>query len=214
LPGFATGAPVRWGASVHQPDGADSPTLPAVDAASPGAAVVPGDGQMAAAPAIRRPGVHWWLVLGLVAIDQASKLLVVAALPLYGSVAVIPDLVDIVHVRNPGVAFGFLNSLDPAYQKVVTTLLALAALLGIGYYARHVRPDEWLARLGLSVILGGALGNLIDRLRQGYVTDFVDVYWGEWHFWAFNVADASITIGAVLVFVDLLLVSRHASHPV
>ena len=71
-----------------------------------------------------------------------------------------------------------------------------------------------MARLGLSIILGGALGNLIDRVRLGYVTDFVDAYWGTWHFWAFNVADASITIGAILVFADLLLVSRHASHPV
>jgi signal peptidase II len=112
------------------------------------------------------------------------------------------------------VAFGFLNNLDPAYQKFVTSLLALTALVGIAYYARLVRPEEWLARLGLSVILGGALGNLIDRLRQGFVTDFVDVYWSTWHFWAFNVADASITIGAILVFADLLLVSRHASHPV
>ena len=67
---------------------------------------------------------------------------------------------------------------------------------------------------GLSLILGGAVGNLIDRLRQGYVVDFVDVYWRGWHFWAFNVADASITIGAMLVFLDLLLVTRHASHSV
>jgi len=63
------------------------------------------------------------------------------------------------------------------------------------------------------MILGGALGNLIDRLHSGYVVDFVDVYWGDWHFWAFNVADACISIGAVLVFVELLLVKRHASHP-
>ena len=158
--------------------------------------------------------MHWWLVLGLIALDQLTKASIVASIPLYGHVQVIPDLFDLVHVRNPGVAFGFLNNLDPAYQKIVTSLLAGFALVGIGYYARLVRPEEWLARLGLSVILGGALGNLLDRLRQGYVTDFVDVYWGTWHFWAFNVADASITIGAILVFADLLLVNRHVSHPV
>lgn len=71
-----------------------------------------------------------------------------------------------------------------------------------------------MARIGLSLILGGAVGNLIDRLRVGYVDDFVDVYFRGWHFWAFNVADASITIGAILVFLDLLLVARHASDSV
>jgi signal peptidase II len=100
------------------------------------------------------------------------------------------------------------------FKPWVTTALAGLALAGIAFYARHVRHDERLARIGLSLILGGALGNLIDRLRQGYVIDFVDVYFRGWHFWAFNVADASITIGACLVFLDLLVVSRHASHPV
>jgi len=90
----------------------------------------------------------------------------------------------------------------------------VAALLGIALYARRLQAHERIARLGLACILGGALGNLIDRVRQGYVLDFVDVYWGTWHFWAFNVADASISIGAVLVFADLLLVKQHASNPV
>jgi signal peptidase II len=90
----------------------------------------------------------------------------------------------------------------------------MVALVGIGFYARHIRREEWAARLGLSLILGGAVGNLIDRLRVGYVVDFVDAYVRDWHFWAFNVADASITIGAILVFLDLLLVSRHASDSV
>jgi signal peptidase II len=77
-----------------------------------------------------------------------------------------------------------------------------------------LQQREWVARIGLACILGGAIGNLIDRVRQGYVLDFVDVYWGTWHFWAFNVADAAISIGAVLVFVDLLLVRSHASDSV
>jgi len=173
------------------------------------------DAERTALPvARRRPGVHWWVVLAIIAFDQLTKVIVIASIPVFDTVEVIPNLLNLVHVHNPGVAFGFLNDLDGAYQKLVTTLLALGALVGIAYYARHVRTDEWLARLGLSVILGGALGNLIDRVRLGYVTDFVDIYWGTWHFWAFNVADASITIGAILVFADLLLVSRHASHSV
>jgi signal peptidase II len=104
--------------------------------------------------------------------------------------------------------------MDEGLKVILTTTLAALALFGIAFYARHVPPHEKLARIGLSLILGGAVGNLIDRLRLGYVVDYVDVYWEGWHFWAFNIADASITIGAVFVFLELLLVSRHASHPV
>jgi signal peptidase II len=151
----------------------------------------------------------------VVALDQASKALVNAVLPLYGdSRTVIPGVMDFVHVRNTGVAFGFLHDLDHPQQTLFTTALAVLALAGIAYYARHLRVEERMARLGLSLILGGALGNLLDRVRLGFVVDFVDVYWGTWHFWAFNVADAAISIGAVLVFLDLLVLNRHASHSV
>jgi signal peptidase II len=71
-----------------------------------------------------------------------------------------------------------------------------------------------MARVGLALILGGAIGNLIDRIRQGFVTDFVDVYWGTWHFWAFNAADAAISVGAALIFLELLIPARHVSHSV
>ena len=163
------------------------------------------------AAAVPRGRILWWLTALIVAVDQASKAVVRAMLPLYDSVSGIPGLLDITHVRNEGVAFGLFNTYDLPYKAVLTTVLALLALAGITYYARHLRPHEWLARTGLSLILGGAIGNLIDRVTMGYVLDFVDVYWGDWHFWAFNVADASITIGAVLVFADLLLVNRHAA---
>ena len=158
--------------------------------------------------------VYWAMSLAVIIADQLAKAVVRATLPLYDSVAVIPGLVDLVHVRNSGVAFGFLHDLDVPFKWAITTALAALALFGIGYYARHIRREERLARAGLSLILGGAAGNLADRLRVGYVVDFVDVYFRGWHFWAFNVADASITIGAVLIFVDLLVVTRHASHSV
>jgi signal peptidase II len=161
-----------------------------------------------------RSGLRWWLCLGVIALDQITKAAVVAMLPLYDSRPIIPGMLDLVHVHNAGVAFGILNDVDHPQKWILTTALALAALFGITLYARHIRPNERLARVGLSLILGGALGNLLDRLRQSYVVDFVDVYWRGWHFWAFNVADAAITIGAVLVFVELLLVNRHASDPV
>ncbi len=164
------------------------------------------------APALpaARSGLFWWLCAAIVGVDQLTKALVVAMLPAYDSRPIIPGLLDLVHVHNAGVAFGLLNDLEPPFRWLLTTALALAALVGISYYARYIRAEERLARIGLSLILGGALGNLIDRVRQSYVVDFVDVYWHGWHFWAFNVADASITIGAILVFIDLLFLNRHA----
>lgn len=157
---------------------------------------------------------YWWVTLVIVAADQITKALVAAALGLYDSSTIIPGFLDLVHVRNEGVAFGLLNNTNLPYKTAITTVLALTALTGIALYARQLRKEEWVARLGLACILGGAVGNLIDRVRQGYVLDFVDVYWKSWHFWAFNVADAAISIGAILVFIDLLLVKTHAPDPV
>ena len=163
---------------------------------------------------LRSLRMFWGVSLGIVIADQITKAIVRATLAPNASVSVIPGFIDLIHVHNSGVAFGFLNDLDLPFKGLVTTALAAVALFGIAFYARHVRHDERFARLGLSMILGGAVGNLIDRIRIGYVVDFVDMYVRSWHFWAFNVADASITIGAILVFADLLLVTRHASHPV
>jgi signal peptidase II len=177
---------------------------------------VPGTGVAgtAAAATSGRAGLLWLVALATVIVDQASKALIRSTLPLYASKTLIPGFVDLVHVENAGVAFGFLNDATRAGRGLLTTALALAALAGIAYYARHIRREEWLARIGLSLILGGAIGNLADRILQGFVVDFVDVYWRGWHFWAFNVADAAISVGAVLVFIELLFVNRHASHPV
>jgi signal peptidase II len=182
---------------------------PAEPGAAPGTGVAGTD-----AATSGRAGLLWLVALATVIVDQASKALIRSTLPLYASKTLIPGLVDFVHVENAGVAFGFLNDATRAGRGLLTTALALAALAGIAYYARHIRRDEWLARIGLSLILGGAVGNLADRILQGFVVDFVDVYWRGWHFWAFNVADAAISVGAVLVFIELLFVNRHASHPV
>lgn len=174
---------------------------------------VPADAQPAATVTVRRRR-FWWATVGLIIADQVTKAIVGNMLGLYESRTVIPGLVDLVHVRNEGVAFGLLNSTNLPYKAVWTTALAGAALVGIALYARQLQTREWVARLGLACILGGAIGNLIDRMRQGYVLDFVDVYWNSWHFWAFNVADASITVGAILVFIDLLLVKPHVPDSV
>jgi signal peptidase II len=197
---------------------ADDAALPSTGPLNPaGATESVVVGLPAPAPHIGLAGrLYWWLSLAVIAGDQAAKAAVHARLPVFDSIPVIAGLVDFTHVQNKGVAFGLLNDAPMGLQlkAMVTTALAALALAGIGLYARHIRPEERLARAGLSLILGGAVGNLIDRLSRGFVIDFVDVYWRGWHFWAFNVADASITIGAALVFLDLLVVSRHASHPV
>ena len=201
-----------------QPDDAAAARLPANDAAEAGSGdVVPRSADAPPVAGADEPAgssLFWRFAIALIVLDQITKLLVRRAVPLYETKPLVPGLVDLVHVRNEGVAFGLLNNLDLRYKWVLTTALAMGALLGIAYYANYVRREERLARLGLSMILGGAIGNLIDRALQGYVLDFVDVYWGTWHFWAFNVADASISIGAILVFADLLLVKPHASRSV
>ena len=154
-------------------------------------------------------------MLAVLLLDQATKALVRRELPLHDSVSIIPGLLDFTHVRNTGAAFGVLNATDFPYKPVVMIAVAALALLAIAAYGAQLGPHETLARSGLSLILGGAFGNLIDRATAGHVVDFVDVYWGSSHFWAFNVADAAITIGAVLVLLDMIGSGRqHESHPV
>jgi len=153
-------------------------------------------------------------VLVIVVLDQATKAMIGASIPMYESVTIIPGLLDFTHVRNTGAAFGLLNTTDLPMKSFVMILMAIVAIVAIGAYGATLRADENVARAGLSLVLGGALGNLIDRARLGYVLDFVDVYSGHWHFWAFNVADAAISVGAVLVIFDLLGLRRHASNPV
>jgi signal peptidase II len=156
------------------------------------------------------------IIAGVIAVDQLSKEVVRRALPLHGEPAhVIPGFLDITHVQNTGAAFGLLNAADFPYKTAVMIGIAGIALLAIAAYATQLGFHERLARLGLALILGGAFGNLIDRAVAGYVVDFVDVYWGTTHFWAFNVADAAITIGAIMVLLDMIGLGRsHASHPV
>ena len=151
----------------------------------------------------------------IVAVDQLSKFLVRSTIPLYAKRVIIPSLLDFTHVQNTGAAFGLLNAADFPFKTAIMIAIATLALVAISIYARQLGAHEQLSRYGLALILGGAFGNLIDRALAGYVVDFVDVYWGEAHFWAFNVADAAITIGAILVLLEMVgFGRRHASHPV
>jgi signal peptidase II len=147
----------------------------------------------------------------IVVLDQLTKALVRSTVPLHASVTVIPGFMDFTHVRNTGAAFGLLNAADFPFKTVLIGVIAVAALVGVGMYAASLARHEIMARVGLALIIGGAAGNLIDRVIIGSVVDFVDVYWQAYHFWAFNVADSAITVGAAIMILDMLGVGTHVS---
>ncbi|HEX6976113.1 MAG TPA: signal peptidase II [Vicinamibacterales bacterium] len=166
-----------------------------------------------AAPAYARP-FELALMAVVVAIDQLTKWIVRQTLAEGESHNIIPGLLDLTHVHNKGAAFGLLNGADLPYQPLIMIGIAALALVAIATYANQLGFHERMARIGLALILGGAFGNLIDRAIYHHVVDFVDVYWGTTHFWAFNVADSAITIGAILVLLDMIGLGRDASHTV
>jgi signal peptidase II len=171
-----------------------------------------GAGAAAMSPSYARP-IEIAVIASVVAFDQLTKEIIRRTLALGESWSVISGLLDITHVQNTGAAFGLLNAADFPYKPLVMIGIAAIALVAIAAYATQLGFHERLARVGLSLILGGAFGNLIDRSLGGHVVDFVDIYWGETHFWAFNVADSAITVGAVLVLIDMIGLGRqHASH--
>lgn len=177
-------------------------------------APAPETGSASASPLFARP-LELALILAILAADQLTKLIVRRTLPLYETVSVIPGFLDLTHVQNTGAAFGILNAAEFPFKPAIMIAVAALALVAIAAYGAQLGHHERLARLGLCLILGGAFGNLIDRALIGHVVDFVDVYWGSAHFWAFNVADAAISIGAVLVLLDMIGLGRqHAPHPV
>ena len=150
----------------------------------------------------------------VVVLDQITKAMVRPVLALHESREVIPGFLDLTRVHNTGAAFGMLNNAEFPFKTVVLSLIAAVALGGVAWYAATVPLGDRLARIGIAGVLGGAIGNLIDRAASGYVLDFVDAYWNNWHFWAFNVADAAISIGVVFMILDILgLGKSRASNP-
>jgi signal peptidase II len=163
-------------------------------------------------PSAARPPkrLELWLPLIIIATDQATKAMVRASVPLHDSVTVIPGVMDITHVLNSGAAFGILNGVEFPFKTVAIAVIAMAALIGVGMYAARISHHQLSARVGLALIIGGAAGNLIDRVRSGSVVDFVDVYWRAHHFWAFNVADSAISVGVTIMILDMLRFDRRS----
>lgn len=155
--------------------------------------------------------IEIWLPILVVVLDQGTKALVRSKLPLYTSTTVIPGFMDFTHVPNSGIAYGFLQTVDFPFKTAILALVAAAAMIAVGLYAASIARHQLVARIGLALIIGGAAGNLIDRVVWGSVIDFVDVYWRTWHFWVFNVADSAISIGVAVMILDMLGLGAHVS---
>jgi signal peptidase II len=152
-----------------------------------------------------RKNILFLAITGLVVLlDQLSKIWIVASLRLHEGFPLIDGFFNIVHVRNPGAAFGFLAAAPPLFRSVFFIAVTVAAILLILRYLRVSRIEEPSLVWALALILSGAVGNLIDRVRFGEVVDFLDVYVGAYHWPAFNVADSAITVGAVMLMMVLL----------
>lgn len=136
------------------------------------------------------------LVAGaVVALDQMTKAVILTALPLHNEISVIPGFFNITHIQNPGGAFGIFASFNPSLRHLFFVIVAFMAL-GLVFYFYVVTPPSHPALAGgFALIFGGAIGNLIDRIRFEKVVDFLDFFIGSWHWPAFNVADSAISVG-------------------
>jgi signal peptidase II len=148
-------------------------------------------------------GRYLWLSALVVALDQLTKLWVQAAIAPYKIVPVLP-VFNLTLVFNPGAAFSFLSDAGGWQRYLFIALAAFVVVVLVVWLHRLPRGDRMLA-LGLALVIGGALGNLIDRMWLGHVVDFLDFHWQGWHWPAFNIADSAITIGVALLLWDALL---------
>jgi signal peptidase II len=149
-----------------------------------------------------------WLVIALLVVvaDQATKWGIIHWLDLYDK-EVITSFINLTHQQNSGAAFSFLAGAS-GWQRWFFVVLATAVSAVITVWLWRIRTEGPLVLMaGLSLVLGGAVGNLIDRARFGYVTDFIQVWFGNWAFPSFNVADSAISVGAALLIIDALFLS-------
>jgi len=141
-----------------------------------------------------------WLSVLTVILDQLSKIWIDSNMSLYQSIPVFPGF-NITYVHNFGAAFSLLSEAG-GWQRWFFTLLAASISVGIVIWLKRLKPEETLSAISLGLILGGAIGNLIDRVIYGYVIDFFDVYYHTWHWPVFNIADSAITVGVALMLYE------------
>jgi signal peptidase II len=144
------------------------------------------------------------VTMTVIVLDQITKAIVLKTMPLYESIAVIPGFFNLTHVRNPGGAFGFLAHNTGAWRHWLFLAAALFALGFIIYFFRQIKGPLPFMRAALGLIFGGAVGNLIDRLRFGEVVDFLDFYLGSAHWPTFNVADSAVSTGVAIFVIHII----------
>jgi len=149
------------------------------------------------------------LTLSVLLLDQATKAMVTSRMVLYSTAPVIPGLFHITLVQNRGALFGWFHDLADPYRGALFIVVPVLAIVLILVFQYRTTIDDAVTQSGLALILGGAFGNLVDRLRLGYVIDFLDVFVGDYHWPAFNVADSCICIGVALLVIDLLARGWH-----
>lgn len=160
-----------------------------------------------------RPGITAATISGaLVAADQATKALVQRSMTLHDSIPIGPS-VNLTYTRNPGAAFSLLADADPTFRGWFFLVVSAVALTLVTLFLRRVERGDWWTLSALSLILGGAIGNLIDRVRLGEVIDFIDLYVGRYHWPVFNLADSGITIGMLILLGHALLEHRPRVRP-
>ena len=150
------------------------------------------------------------LIILVIVLDQAVKYWVVSSFTLYESLPVIPGFFSLTYLTNTGAAFGLLAGRPAAWRQVFFVGVAVVALAAIAFLYRKLRRDSVWYGVALGLIAGGAIGNLIDRIRLGSVIDFLDVYVGTHHWPAFNVADSAITVGVTLFLVVNIFFDKQA----
>jgi signal peptidase II len=145
-------------------------------------------------------------------LDQATKWYIRHTIDLYESIAVVDSIFHITHVRNSGGAFGLFAGASGAVRLPFFLAVSTAAVALLLFFVRRIEPAQYLVLFALGAILGGALGNLLDRMISGEVTDFLDFHWRGYYWPAFNVADSCITIGTLILLFHSLLVREHAGE--
>ena len=157
----------------------------------------------------------WPLVLlafAVLAADQATKFAVDRIMPSGTSRVIIPGMLNLVHTSNPGVAFGLFADSDMPWRAPLLIVFSAAVIGLIVWLLVTGRAGGWPGRSGMTLILGGAVGNVLDRVLHHSVTDFIDFYIGTHHWYTFNLADSAIVVGAGLVILELLRDWRHPTH--
>jgi len=157
----------------------------------------------------------WPLVLlglAVLAADQATKYAVDRLMPSGSSRVLVPGMLNLIHTSNPGVAFGLFADSDMPWRAPLLIVFSAGVIGLIVWLLMTGRAGGWPGRSGMTLILGGAVGNVLDRVLHHSVTDFIDFYIGTHHWYTFNLADSAIVVGAGLVILELLCDWRHPTH--